>query len=311
MYNTDISILIPSFNRLWSLPKTIESCRGNRCNVELIIIDDGSTDGTSDWLRRQQNIVVISQSNFGKCWAVNKGFEIARGKYIRFLDSDDLLSNLANDEQFELAERTNADVVVSGYKLIDENNNFTKIQEWVPCDDFIAQQLGECDSSHYSAYLFKREFIRDVPHRPDFAFRDDRLFALEVALKSPIVAVHRGAALLHRIKHLDRLQVTDGLKQCTQNWQHLNIYKRVLAELERTDHLTQRRKNAACTVLWPLAHWIAIDHPGEAAAVADWIYQLNPDFQPPEKGLLGSLYKKFGFRNTERLLRLRRRLLLR
>lgn len=279
--------------------------------MELIIIDDGSTDGTSDWLRRQQNIVVISQSNFGKCWAVNKGFEIARGKYIRFLDSDDLLSNLANDEQFELAERTNADVVVSGYKLIDENNNFTKIQEWVPCDDFIAQQLGECDSSHYSAYLFKREFIRDVPHRPDFAFRDDRLFALEVALKSPIVAVHRGAALLHRIKHLDRLQVTDGLKQCTQNWQHLNIYKRVLAELERTDHLTQRRKNAACTVLWPLAHWIAIDHPGEAAAVADWIYQLNPDFQPPEKGLLGSLYKKFGFRNTERLLRLRRRLLLR
>ncbi len=37
---------------------------------------------------------------------------------------------------------------------------------------------GECDSSHYSAYLFRRQFIDDIPHRPEFSHRDDRMFII-------------------------------------------------------------------------------------------------------------------------------------
>src|SRR4051812_20671631 len=108
----DISIIIPTHNRLWCLPDAIKSCKSNNYSIEVIVIDDGSTDGTADWLSKQTNIRYVVQPHLGKCWAVNKGFEMATGKYIRFLDSDDMVTTGANDEQMLLALTTQADIIV-------------------------------------------------------------------------------------------------------------------------------------------------------------------------------------------------------
>lgn len=306
----DVSIIVPTYNRLWSLPKTIDSCKSNFCKIEIIVVDDGSTDGSFEWLQQQTNIKLIRQQNWGKCWAANKGFEIATGKYVRFLDSDDLLDENAIDEQFALAEKENANVVVSGYKIINEENEILKTQKWIYCNDFIAQQLGECDSSHYSAYLFEKEFITDIPHRPDFAFRDDRLFVLEVALKNPKISIHTGCALLHRTHQKERLQLTSKSNKNIQNLQHFNIYKKVLSQLSISEKLNERRIDASTKMLWPLAHWIAINNIKEANEIVKWIYELNPNFQIPNKGFLGYLYNNLGFKNTEYFLRLRRHLII-
>ncbi|MDB5150378.1 MAG: hypothetical protein JWQ57_4398 [Mucilaginibacter sp.] len=302
----DISIIIPAYNRLWSLPQAIESCRNTKCATEIIVVDDGSTDGTWDWLQMQKNIVILKQPNWGKCWAVNKAFSIARGKYIRFLDSDDLLNQHANDEQLEIAKHDNADIVVSGYQLFNNINTSFKPQHWIVCDDFIAQQLGECDSSHYSAYLFKKDFINDIPHRPDFAFRDDRLLVLEAALKEPRISVHNGIALLHRIHPNDRLQSSKGLKMDVQNFQHLNLYKHILHSLQAENKLNNRRINASLNFLWPLCTWVAKTNINEAYNIYQWILELKPDFKIPEKGILGFLYKNIGVNNTCKILRLKR-----
>lgn len=302
----DLSIIIPTYNRKWSLPQTLESCRNNHCNVEIIVIDDGSNDGTVAWLSKQEDIVVLQQPHMGKCWAVNKGFEIAKGKYVRFLDSDDAIESNANDEQFELAEVSVADIVVSGYKSFNSDGKIVATQLWTETDDFIAQQLGECDSSHYSSYLFKKEFLNDIPHRPDFAFRDDRLLVLEAALKNPIVAVHKGTSLLHRVDHNDRLQVSSGLKQQVQNYQHLNIYKRILDTLSHENRLTERRIKASINILWPLCHWIAKDNVNEAYTLLKWIFELDPHFKIPESGIPGFMYRNIGFKATERIMSVRR-----
>jgi glycosyltransferase involved in cell wall biosynthesis len=269
-------------------------------------VDDGSTDGTWDWLQKQKGIIALQQENSGKCPAVNRAFERAAGKYIRFLDSDDQLIPGANDAQFELAEANSADIVVSGYRLVDENQQLLREQPWTICDDFIAQQLGECDSSHYSAYLFRKSFIEDIPHRPEYAYRDDRLFVLEGALKHPKVTVYDGLALIHTEHKQERLQVSAGQKQIVQNSQHLNIYKTILAQLKKNGELTTRRIKAAEKILWPLCHWIAKTDINEAAEVLSWIKTLDPNFEIPEGGALGQLYNKIGFKATEGLLRLRR-----
>ncbi|MDB4919641.1 glycosyltransferase family 2 protein [Mucilaginibacter sp.] len=306
MNDIDLSIIIPTYNRLWSLPQTIESCRNTSCRAEIIVIDDGSTDGTLAWLGQQNDLVVLHQPNLGKCWAVNKAFKMAKGKYIRFLDSDDLIERLANDEQFELALQNGADVVVSGCTDFTNKEQTQKAQSWVETDDFIAQQLGEGFGSHYSAFLFRKKFIEEIPHRPDFAFRDDRIFILEVALKNPKIVVHQGAALLHRIAHHDRLQVSSGLKQQVQNYQHLNLYKYILGQLSKEGKLTTRRIKASINVLWPLCHWIAKDNINEAAVLLKWIVELNPDFTPPNKGGIGFMFRIVGFKTTERILSIRR-----
>jgi glycosyltransferase involved in cell wall biosynthesis len=302
----NVSVIIPTYNRLWCLPKAIASCRNTQCQTEIIVVDDGSTDGTWDWLQTQPDVVSIQQENWGKGWAVNRGFANSRGKYIRFLDSDDWLCPGAIDRQFEIAETQAADVVVGGYEEYSAAEQLIRKANWIECEDFIARQLGDNDSSHYSAYLFRREFIKEIPHRAEYGALDDRQFILEVALANPTVAVHLEPTLCHRHHLQGRLQTPRGMKIVANHLQFLTIYQKCLRKLAERGELTPRRKEVACWHLWRLAHKIAVTHLDEACEVVDWIYQLNPEFKPFAPGILAPLYTLLGFRNTEILLQVRR-----
>ena len=306
----DISIIVPSKNRLWSLPKAIDTCRSSSLNIQIIVVNDCSTDGTTEWLIQQPDITVLEGYGWGKPWAVNKAMALAGGKYIRFLDSDDWLNQSANETQFKIAEETNADVVLANYHLYIEDS-LTSSGMWEISDDFIAQQLGESDGSHYSAFLFKYDFIKDIPHRThfpssDFASRDDRCFILEVALKNPRISSCNTPTLCHRHHTKERLQFQNSLKGVGTHIQHLYIYKQILSMLESRGDLTLRRRKAAANVLWPLAHRIAYTHLNEGADLVKYMCDVLPEFRVPESGLLGFIYRRLGFRSTEKLLLLRR-----
>jgi len=307
----DITIIIPAYNRVWSLPRAIESCKSIAgLNIQVIVVDDGSNDGTWDLLLGTCDIEIFRQQNWGKPWAVNMAFSHAQGKYVKFLDSDDWLIPGAIGRQFELAERENADLVVSGYQIYADDR-LTKTQDWTNCDDFIAQNLGECDSSHYSAFLFRKDFIQDIPHRTsfaaaDFASRDDRCFMLEAALKEPRIAIYNAPALCHVHHSKGRLQFQKSMASVCTNYQHVLIYKNILRQLAETGRLTERRKNAAINVLWPLCHWIAKTNIKEASELLGFIRTLNPAFKIPDSGAVGMMYRAIGFVPVEKLLRLRR-----
>jgi glycosyltransferase involved in cell wall biosynthesis len=310
--NPDVSVIIPSRDRLWSLPQCVASCRSSKISVEIIVIDDASTDGTGDWLKGQKDVVVVDGAGWGKPWGVTKALSLARGRFVRFLDSDDWLNEGANEEQLALAERDSADLVVSGYDLY-RDQVLTERLPWQPTDDFVARQLGEDldKGSHYSAFLFKRSFVQDIPHRTcfpaaNFASRDDRCFILEVAIRHPVIAVYEKTALCHRQHERGRLQFQSGLRSVGTNIQHLVIYRQILAMLSRAGELTPRRRRAAVNALWPLATWIGYSHIEDAGEVSDWIQELDPEFVPPVSGALGFCYRTLGFRGTQRLLRWRR-----
>lgn len=94
-----ISIVIPTFNRADSLKNCIESVmRQQFSGLELIVVDDGSSDFTAELLdklkERYADMIVISNSgNFGVNYSRNRGIEQASGKFILFLDSDDRLAD--------------------------------------------------------------------------------------------------------------------------------------------------------------------------------------------------------------------------
>lgn len=301
---SDISVVIPTYNRLWSLPQAVNSCRSKSCDVEIIVVDDGSTDGTWEWLQSQSDLVAIRTENWGKDWAVQRAMEAVGGDYVRFLDSDDWLTPQANRDQLDIARQTGADIVVAGYADHDDTTGTQQVNEWVDSDDFIAQQLGEVWSSHYSAFLFRRDLVRDIPHRQDFALRDDRLFILEVAMRKPRLAVYRQPGFVHRRHGRGRLQYTAGFKRDLGYWTYISIFRKVLAMLEEQGELTLRRKRAAIGVLWPNVRTFAKAYPAEAAEIVDWIYRLDPEFKPPVRPVLTLAYRVLGFATTERLLRL-------
>jgi GT2 family glycosyltransferase len=87
-----VSVIIPTYNRWPLVREALESvlAQSYRC-FEIVLVDDGSTDGTSEKLREIDGPVrLIAQTNGGVSSARNRGVAVAQGKYVAFLDSDDL-----------------------------------------------------------------------------------------------------------------------------------------------------------------------------------------------------------------------------
>ena len=90
--NPLVSVIVPTFNRGWILKEAIDSVLAqNFKDFELIVIDDGSTDNTPDILNSyKDDIMAFSQNNRGVSASRNRGIALSSGRFIAFLDSDDL-----------------------------------------------------------------------------------------------------------------------------------------------------------------------------------------------------------------------------
>lgn len=95
MHNDLVSVIIPAYNRAYCLSRAVDSAlKQTYSPVEVLVIDDGSTDSTgkliSDLYGNDPRVRYFFQENLGVSSARNKGLSEARGEYIAFLDSDDL-----------------------------------------------------------------------------------------------------------------------------------------------------------------------------------------------------------------------------
>ena len=101
----NISVIIPTFNRKETLKRAIQSVvMQSYTPYEIIVIDDGSNDGTKEWLKDNfPNVKYIYQMNSGVSSARNKGIKFARGDWIALLDSDDeWLPSKLKDQAYEI-----------------------------------------------------------------------------------------------------------------------------------------------------------------------------------------------------------------
>lgn len=104
-----VSIIIPAYNSGRWLAETLESALAQTWRpLEIIVVNDGSTDDTASiagrYTDRELPVKIISQNNLGLSGARNSGLRAAAGKFIQFLDADDLLSADKIQRQMELLE---------------------------------------------------------------------------------------------------------------------------------------------------------------------------------------------------------------
>jgi glycosyltransferase involved in cell wall biosynthesis len=119
-----VSVVVASYNMLRYLPRAIDSILGQSYpNLEVIVVDDGSTDATASFtasLSGDRRINVCRQDNRGQASAKNRGIELSRGDFIGFLDADDLWLPDKLARQLPLFEgRPDVGVVYSEYECID------------------------------------------------------------------------------------------------------------------------------------------------------------------------------------------------
>lgn len=122
-----VSIITPSFNQAEFLEQTIQSVlTQDYSNIEYIIIDGGSTDGSVDVIKKYADKIKVwvSEPDKGQTEAINKGFAKAKGEILAWINSDDIYNPNAVSEAVEyLIENPNIAMVYADCNFIDENGN--------------------------------------------------------------------------------------------------------------------------------------------------------------------------------------------
>ena len=122
--NILVSAIVPVYNSEEFLEKCIESLRNQTLkDIEMIFINDGSTDNSLDILRGYEKIdsriKVIDQKNSGPSVARNNGIKVAKGDYISFSDSDDWIDKNMYKDMYTIAKKNDSDAVVCDMKIVD------------------------------------------------------------------------------------------------------------------------------------------------------------------------------------------------
>jgi glycosyltransferase involved in cell wall biosynthesis len=131
-----VSVVIPAFNAARTLGASIESALAQTLrSLEIIVVDDGSTDSTVAVARsfERVGVVVVSQTNAGAAAARNAGLRIARGRYVALLDADDLWLKEKLEVQLRYLEAVpGCHAVQCGAFHVDDELNVTSVH---PCRD--------------------------------------------------------------------------------------------------------------------------------------------------------------------------------
>ena len=122
-----VSIVVPVYNVELYLRQSLDSIGlVGHDDVEIILVDDGSTDGSglicSEYANQWNNVQLITKENGGLSDARNCGTEVANGEFIFYLDSDDWLVNGAIDELYKYAVKNRCDVVQGGFYYAFEDH---------------------------------------------------------------------------------------------------------------------------------------------------------------------------------------------
>lgn len=163
-----VSIITPTFNSETFISETIASVRNQTYqNWEMIIVDDGSTDRTVEIIEaiseRDKRIKLIRcQENKGAGVARNQGLEMARGRYISFLDADDSWKDTKLKKQVQFLQKNKLAFTFSFYELIDEEGNSLNTIITAP-DPLTFNQLKFCNYVGNLTGIYDTEFFGKIP----------------------------------------------------------------------------------------------------------------------------------------------------
>ena len=163
----DISIIMPVFNGEGTLARTLQSVSSQlKQKVEIVIIDDGSTDATSEILTRFAARMgafcqIIRQENAGAASARNRGIAAANGEYLVFLDADDQLSDLAIST---IQERVSKGIDILGWDWTNMRNGRSsnyRQSDYSKPEDAIKNLMGGTMKWNLWLFAIKRQLVLD------------------------------------------------------------------------------------------------------------------------------------------------------
>lgn len=262
-----LSIIIPAYNAEAYLQQCLDSILAQeRQGCEVIVVDDGSTDGTAALLERYPDVKVIHQENRGMSTARNRGLDEAQGEYILFVDSDDLLTDGALKTL--VAELTGEDIIAfNAKKLHDATGEQTyhpTIREPETTDgwSYYNRHRLEATDIHFVCIwqrAYRRQFLIDNNLRFADGLRraEDDLFTTQAMLHAKSIKTITDCLYIYRVRQGSITRTVDpALEADSRRAHHMlemlflpmeGIDKRVLYQVLASNYITRLAKDDTLT----------------------------------------------------------------
>lgn len=211
-----VSIIVPAFNREKSIRRCIDSLlRQSYSDIEIIAINDGSTDGTLKILNemslQDSRLRIIDSANFGPSHARNLGLSSVTSPYVMFCDSDDAYMPETVSQMLSEAKRYNADITVCGYAYI--NHSATRKKHLFHSFTFDGVRFAK--SLLVNPYIlgsvcnkmYKLSLIDGMLFNTDLNYCEDADFNIRVVLNNPDIRIRYVRKILYSY-YLDTESIT-------------------------------------------------------------------------------------------------------
>lgn len=291
-----ITVIIPVYNVEKYVGEALDSVINQTYkNLEIIVIDDESKDSSGDiceeYAKKDNRITVVHQKNKGLSGARNTGLDLATGKYIMFLDSDDKFELDACENFYKEIEKTNAEYVVGNYIYIDEDG--TKWEKPVFDQDKYKEFKLSIEDYKNSFFImnstvwnkiFRRSFLEELKMK--FVERvpaEDAIFTTYCFIKSSQVYY------MPKIMYNYRMRYSDSISNSCSKEYFMGInkaYKIIYENFKENNRLDFYRFFYAKSMNYILYKFIdstrlTLEERIEVLDKMKWFYMLSNDLKIP------------------------------
>ena len=244
-----ISVVMPVYNVSNFLYTSIGSIRKQTFkNIEIVCVDDGSTDNSLDILHEMQekydNIRIITQKNSGPGVARNTGIKNSKGEYIAFLDADDIfLDETALEKMYNIAKEYDSDMVCANLKRINQDYSMDEYYDFINSKFTFFYKEDLLESEEYGIpfafykNIYKRNFLNE--HNidfPDIRAGEDPLFLVKVLVnldKFPVLPLD-----LYGYNHSLGGGVNEKINTYERKFDYLKHFKDSFAILKKDNKMS-------------------------------------------------------------------------
>lgn len=228
----DISVIIPIYNVELYLKRCVDSVLSQKeVSLEIILVDDGSNDSSGkicdDYADKNSNIKCLHIENGGPATAKNRGYDMAEGNYVAFIDSDDEIKPEMFSTMLQSGYQHDADIVCCNYIQVDEDGNISHTQytgkEYVLNQDEALKAILIKDKIYSQCWtkIYKRTTLENnkIKNTEGLKTDEDFIFNIQVFACSKTVCIVDKPLYIytHRTKSLSKDYFNTHIQQYIDN----------------------------------------------------------------------------------------------
>jgi glycosyltransferase involved in cell wall biosynthesis len=307
-----VSVVIPCYNAERWVGEAVTSCLQQTYQpIEVIVVDDGSTDGSAAILQSfGERICVESGPHRGGSCARNCGFLLSKGEYIQFLDADDYLLPEKIERQVIFLEETGADVIYSDwrhqYHQSDGAVVVGEIQISGVQNDVLESLLRGWWTAPVSLLVRRDIVIQCGGWDNQLAAGQDRDFFISVAMNGADIRYQPGCFSVYR-RYGNVTVSTSNRPRWLEN--HQRVLEKAESRLVAAGRLSERYEQALAQSYFSIArNYYDIDRLKYKQMLKKTL-SLHPGFRPNDSTFYRIIQQMFGFEIADKLASYKRRVL--